>query len=285
MINAVLFPSDYFNKKIADEALSEEYCAAVSCGRFEEILIFSYEDWFVNGRLILSKVPTEERTAVYRGWMMKPQQYRNFYRALKEKGVRLITTPEEYGRFHIYPNIYPALKGDSPGLLIYPQGTKVDLGEVKGRFRRFMVKDYVKSVKGTEFPAFFESDVEEQDFEEWMKVFYRYRAELFTGGICIKEYVELKRYDGKTNEHRVFYINNTPAAVCRNSSQAEYCPPPPRALVEKYSRLESPFYTVDYAELEDGSWKALEAGDGGVSGLTDVQDAESFYRALWACFL
>lgn len=54
----------------------------------------------------------------------------------------------------------------------------------------------------------------------------------------------------------------------------------PESLVEKYSTLPSPFYTVDYAELEDGSWKILEAGDGQVSGLSDNQDADAFFRAL-----
>lgn len=44
--------------------------------------------------------------------------------------------------------------------------------------------------------------------------------------------------------------------------------------------LPSPFYTVDFAELADGSWKILEAGDGQVSGLSDNQNARAFFRAL-----
>ena len=38
-----------------------------------------------------------------------------------------------------------------------------------------------------------------------MEVFYKYRGNLLTGNICIKEYFDLKRYDGRTNEFRVFY--------------------------------------------------------------------------------
>ena len=41
---------------------------------------------------------------------------------------------------------------------------------------------------------------------------------------------------------------------------------------------------VDYAETETGEWKALEAGDGQVSGLSDYQDAEAYYRALYHAF-
>lgn len=34
----------------------------------------------------------------------------------------------------------------------------------------------------------------------------KYRGNLLTGGICIKEFLDLKRYGEKTNEYRVFYI-------------------------------------------------------------------------------
>lgn len=30
--------------------------------------------------------------------------------------------------------------------------------------------------------------------------------------------------------------------------------------------MDSIYYTIDYAELSDGTWKILEAGDGQVSG-------------------
>ena len=59
---------------------------------------------------------------------------------------------------------------------------------------------------------------------------------------------------------------------------------PPKELIEKYQNLSSVFYTVDYAELEDGTWRVIEAGDGEVSGLSDGQDYEAFFRALYHCF-
>ena len=48
--------------------------------------------------------------------------------------------------------------------------------------------------------------------------------------------------------------------------------------------MKSPFYTIDYAELEDGSWKIIEAGDGGVSGLSPGQDAVAWYRSVYRAF-
>ena len=116
-----------------------------------------------------------------------------------------------------------------------------------------------------------------------MEVFYKYRGSLLTGNICIKEYLDLKRYNGKTNEFRVFYADHKIISICRNSIQPDYTAKPPEELVKKYKNLGSPYYTVDYAELSDGSWKIIEAGDGGVSGLSQGQDAGAYYRALyWA---
>ena len=162
--------------------------------------------------------------------------------------------------------------------------TDPDQYKLKRSFGRFMVKDFVKSVKGTEFSKFFDHSITQIEFDRWMDVFYKYRGELLTGGICIKEFLDFKFYDNKTNEYRVFYINHEVATISRNSAQATYAPLPPMSLIEKYKNLDSKYYTIDYAELDDGSWKIIEAGDGEVSGLSEFQDYEQYFRALYQCF-
>ena len=148
-----------------------------------------------------------------------------------------------------------------------------------------MIKDYVKSVKGTDFPVFFENSVTQEEFDFWMNKFYEYRGDLFTGGICVKEFVDLKLYGKSKNEYRVFYINGEVATINRNSGQLDYAAVPPKTLVEKYMHLNSKFYTIDFAELQDGSWIVIEAGDGSVSGLSDFQDYDEFFRKLFYSFL
>lgn len=233
---------------------------------------------------MLNKIPDEVVTAVYRGWMMQPEQYESFYQSLLENKIQLITTPEEYRRFHVFPNIYPLLEEDTAGMIIFPENTPVDLDTVRRSFKRFMVKDYVKSVKGTDFPVYFENTVSKEEFDKWMEVFYKYRGDLFTGGICMKEYLDLKQYNRKTNEYRVYYINHEVAAISRNSGQMALTEAPPGELIGKYRQLPGTFYTIDYAELEDGGWKIIEAGDGQVSGLSEQQDYEAFFRTLYQCF-
>lgn len=281
-VNTILFPSSYFSVRKVDEDLQSEFDAVNDTGLFE-IVLFSYDKWFHEQKLILNRSVKNPCTAIYRGWMMKPEIYRHFYDSLQSVQIRLINAPQEYECFHIFPNIYHQIAEDTAKMLIFPDGTEININEVKQHFSKFMVKDYVKSVKGTAFPKYFDASVTQEEFEEQMKLFYQYRGKLYTGGICIKDYLPLKRYGDKTNEYRVFYINHEIASVSRNSGQGIDAPLPPKHLLEKYQNLASLYYTIDYAELIDGTWKILEAGDGQVSGLSDNQDYSAYFRALYQC--
>lgn len=282
MINTILFPSSYFSIKNVDEDLQEEYDAVMETGLFD-VVLFSYDKWFNEGKLILNSPVDKPCKAVYRGWMMKPEKYSKFYEQLRINGIELLTKPDEYQHFHIFPNVYPKLVSDTAEMIIFPDGDNIDVEDLKKKFHRFMVKDYVKSVKGTSFPKYFDYTVTQEEFDKQMQKFYDYRGGLYTGGICIKEYLSLKRYGERTNEYRVFYINNEIATVSRNSGQGTYTPLPPKELIEKYRTLDSLYYTIDYAELANGEWKILEAGDGQVSGLSDNQDYNAYFRALYHC--
>lgn len=282
-MNMIVFPSYFYDIHKVDEDLRQEYDAVLASGLYD-VALFSYDAWFNDGKLVFDGTSDIEREAVYRGWMMQPEQYERFYAALLSRGVRLVTPPEAYRLMHVFPNVYHLVEEDTAKMEIFPLHTQIDVEELKRKFGRFMVKDYVKSVKGTEFPRYFGHDVTQEDLDRWMEVFYKYRGDLLTGGICIKEYLDLKRYGDHTNEYRVFYINHEIATVCRNSLQGNYTPEPPASLIQKYRNLDSPYYTVDYAELENGSWRVIEAGDGEVSGLSDGQDYEQYFRALYHCF-
>lgn len=262
--------------------MKAEYDAVLETGKFE-ILLFSYDDWFNKGILKLTQPVSFPIKAVYRGWMMKPEQYERFYSQLLKANIQLVTTPQMYSLMHVFPNIYPYLRDDTARLETFPLHEEIDINILKKHFQRFMVKDYVKSVKGTEFPAFFDDSVTQNEFDRWMEIFYHYRGDLLTGGICVKEYLDLRRYDGKINEFRVYYVNHQVASASRNSLQPVYTPEPPDALIEKYRFLDSVFYTIDFAELADGNWKIIEAGDGSVSGLSYQQDYQAFYKALFTC--
>ncbi|MDE6500948.1 MAG: ATP-grasp domain-containing protein [Ruminococcus sp.] len=283
MIDTILFPSSYFSTKEVDEDLKKEYEAVKETGLFN-IIIFGYDKWFNENKLVLNRVPDSPCNAVMRGWMMKPEQYTAFYEKLYNHNIRLITTPEEYTLMHIFPNIYNVFGNDTARMKIFPLHEQIDVESVKKAFGKFMVKDFVKSLKGSQFPKFFDCSVTQEQFNEYMEVFYKYRGNLLTGGICIKEFLDLKRYNGKTNEYRVFYINNKIATVSGNSGQEQNTNQPPTELLEKYSNLQSRYYTIDYAELSDGTWKVIETGDGSVSGLPKNQNIYNYFRTLFYAF-
>ncbi len=284
MVNTIVFPSSFFDTRRVDEDLQQEYDAVVETGLFD-VIIFGYEKWFDEGKLVLANAPSEEVMAVYRGWMMKPEQYETFYSQLQERGIYLVTDPEAYTTMHVFPNVYKFVAKDTAKMQVFPLHQEINIAEVKKEFSRFMVKDYVKSVKGTEFPRYFDHSIDQDTFHQWMEVFYQYRGNLLTGGICIKEFLDLKQYGDRTNEYRVFYMNHEIATVSRNSGQLSTAATPPKALVEKYCNLPSVFYTVDFAELDNGTWQIIEAGDGSVSGLSEGQDYKAFFRALYQCLL
>ena len=278
----VLFPADYFDQNKPDDNFIKEYVAAMENNL--NVLLFSYDTFLEEEKLRLKGDKSLACTVIYRGWMLKPEKYAELYDKLQNVDLQLITTPSEYKRMHSFPEIYPELIEDTAPMIVYDDPDKIDYEQIRNSFRKCMVKDYVKSVKGTDFPKCISTDIGEDEFRGLIRKFLSYRGELYTGGICIKEFLELKLYNEKTNEYRVFYCNNQAITISRNSGQPEYLPEPPEALVKKYSSLNSPFYTVDYAETADGSWKIIEAGDGQVSGLSDFQNAESFYRKLSLIF-
>lgn len=273
----LLFPSDYFDYRKVDEALMAEYEAAKP---YFDIILFNDSKWFDDQRLVLLDNFPEKVKAIYRGWMMKTDDYLIFYQALQEKNIELVTNPIEYKLFHEFPNIYPRLEEDTAKTLIFPSGRTPKMSIIRKHFSKFLIKDYVKSVKDSRFPRYFDSSMSDEELEQYLIEFTKFRGNLFTGGYCFKEFLDLKYYGHSTNEYRIFYFNDTILSISKNSGQFGMCPLPPEELVNKYTGLPSTYYTIDVAELEDGSWKILEAGDGQVSGLSDNQDYDEYFEKL-----
>ncbi len=147
--------------------------------------------------------------------------------------IELVTEPAGYEYFHYFPNVYRSIKGDTPRIITVPLASPYQIKDIQKQFNRFMVKDYVKSVKGTDFPKFFTKKTTEEEYQKAMELFYKYRGELISGGLCFKEYIDLKTYGDKTNEYRVFYVSNEVATISRNSLQPNYTPELPLELINK----------------------------------------------------
>lgn len=274
----ILYPADFFDLKKVDGDYEAEYREALKFPEFR-ILFYNYDDFAAGGKLRFYPSAFEGGLCVYRGWMLQPRAYETLYQALADRGLRLINTPAEYENCHEFPNSYPLLEAFTPGIMVYEMDQAVDWKAVRERLGKFMMKDYVKSVKGSDFPVYFDDSYTDEEMERYREEFIRLRDRLFVKGIVLKEYVDLRKNDGVTNEYRAFYLYGKRITLSKNSNQRRDLPVP-EAFAGRMPRLESNFYTIDFAELEDGRWIVVETGDGQVSGLSPGQYVFKFYEEL-----
>ena len=271
-----LYPSDYFDIKQPDSHYESEHEAMCKIPEFKAIL-FNYDELVHEGRIRIFPKDYYKGNCIYRGWMLNPEQYSSLYNFLDGNGISLINSPKEYDTCHLFPNALPSIEPYTPKSLVFADSSEIDWELVDKTFERFMVKDYVKSVKDTGFPAFFETPVSIAEMESRIAEFIELRGSLLTGGIVLKDYVELKQYTDATNEYRAFYLYGRLLSLSRNSKQPKSCRSVPQDFIDKFANLPSNYYTVDFAELADSNWIVIETGDGQVSGLSPGQIVFKYY--------
>lgn len=275
----ILFPSDFFDIKLVEQNYLEEYNVILNFMQYKGIF-YNY-DTFIEKNIVKFYPPYEKNgLCIYRGWMIKPEFYKHLYNTFLNSGIKFINNPQEYNNCHLFPNSYEKLKDITPKTIWYSDYKNINWEYVFNSFSRFIIKDYVKSVKGFNFPKYFENTFTKEQMNFYVKKFVDLRDNLYTGGIVIKEFVDLKIYGNTTNEYRAFYVMNELLSVNQNSGQDLLAPSVPKELLKKCSYLESNFYTVDFAECSDGSWIVIEVGDGQVSDIPQGQNIFEFYKKI-----
>lgn len=89
----MLFPSDYYSLNSPNVNFSAEVDAVVATDGLEAAF-FNFDDYIEGGSLALNK-PVEHlpKLVIYRGWMMKPEQYRRFHSDLVSLGLEPLVSP------------------------------------------------------------------------------------------------------------------------------------------------------------------------------------------------
>ena len=281
-----IFCSHPLNKKSVDEDYMEEYQAA---GLNHSCALFSYEDLEV-GKLSLYGEDIKGLT-IYRGWMMSPNMYENFYNLLLERGIQLINTPKEYAKYHLLPGWYKDFESSTP-FSIWSESKNIEdaLRLTDGLEGAFIIKDYVKSRKHEWYDACFIKNIEDKaEAARIIENFITRQGENLEGGVVLRKFDSLKCI-GKhkdsgmpiSEEYRIFvfkgeiliadnYWNDSGEL---NITEDEY------TLIESIiSEIESSFITIDLARKTDGNLIIMEMGDGQVSGLQQMDEYE-FYGAF-----
>lgn len=278
MKTTILLPCSYFDRDKSDDVFAAEHRAVQDMTELD-VRLCNFDEFDEGSNLKLDRPANEPTACIWRGWMMTPKQYVRFRKQCGRLGLNLITSPEAYELMHCFPNACKLISpGDTPRMVVF--GDRMSAGVVNGAFDAFMMKDFVKSVKQTGFPQRIETPLTQDECDELTEEFIRLRGDLYTGGIVCKQYVELKRYAMRANEWRGFYLGRRLLTLSGNSMQPPTCPKPADDLVARMEGFASPFYTVDFGELEDGTWTVLETGDGQASGLAAEITPEAFYATL-----
>lgn len=281
-----IFCSHPLNKKSVDEDYMEEYQAA---GLNHSCALFSYEDLEV-GKLSLYGEDIKGLT-IYRGWMMSPNMYENFYNLLLERGIQLINTPKEYAKYHLLPGWYKDFESSTP-FSIWGESKNIEdaLRLTDGLEGAFIIKDYVKSRKHEWYDACFIKDIrDKENTERVINNFINRQSSNLEGGVVLRKFESLKSIGNHkdsgmpiSEEYRIFvfkgeiliadnYWNDSGEL---NITEDEY------TLIESIiSEIESSFITIDLARKTDGNLIIMEMGDGQVSGLQQMDEYE-FYGAF-----
>ena len=276
----ILFPCEYDNLKNVDDNFQLEYNACITNNL--EVALFDHDLFVSDNKLKTTLKDYSDAQIILRSWMLTKPEYFNLYDSLDE---RLINNPWQYLYCHHYPNVAQDIKE-----FITPVNCWFPLEEMNDDLIEtiqdnihtdILIKDYVKSEKGTDL-FIIEKDEIKKNLKSIVERFVEQRGSLFNEGIVLKEVVDLKRYNGTTNEWRCFVYNEEILTLTLNSElEIESNKPDINFLKEiAYNITKSNFYTIDVAELEDGSWKVLEVGDGQVSGLASMQNELVFYSVL-----
>jgi hypothetical protein len=278
----ILFPSvPYTLEKGVDEDYRTEANVCKLLGI--EYYTFDYDTFTDNGEICHNINFDDTCTVIYRGWMIKPEQYSKLYNFISWKSegkIYLINSSIQYKNCHCFPNVYPFLSEYTPEIIELITWEDVIKKEITFDF---FIKDYVKSTKN-QFGEVkkLSKHISREELLDEISTFIKDRDKLFTGNIVLKEFVDLKRIDEKTNEWRVFYFNGEFLTYFQNSYLKTNEHPHLRMIRDVGSLIahRSNFFTVDFALTENNDWIVIETGDGQVSGLAKGKEL-LFYNTIF----
>jgi len=243
------------------------------------------------------QVPTDAGRAIYRGWMLRAEQYEALSDALKARGVELRTTPAAYRHTHHFPESYALIEGETPESHWLPAPVDPASSELSAVLERFgdgplIVKDWVKSRKHEWEEACFIPDASDTGHAvKVISTFIERQGESLVGGIVLRAFERFETIGEHprsglpmAQEVRAFILDGEP--FCVTPYWGQQMPADAREAVaqldEVWCRIDSPFFTADVARRDDGVWRIVELGDAQVAGLPDGLEPVDFYRRFAA---
>lgn len=299
MYDIIMCSHPMFSRTLPDESYSQEYDAAKQLTNVHWFDIHS-SDIIANA---VFKNKTDNKKAIYHGWMLPFEQYRRFYNQCLEKDIELINSPEQYIACHHFNGWYNSLER------LTPKSTIIEIGLLRtmmDQVRVFMkenncaviIKDYVKSLKHNwDDACFIPKDANPLHISKVLATFLAIKNEMndLQGNLVVRQFVNLKQI-GLHNkskmplaqEFRTFVMNGKPIFTSKYWDQGSYQEHlPPSEFISKvadkvFAVTHNNLFTIDVAQLDNGDWTCIEVGDGQVSAVPDQEDKLEFFKKLLA---
>jgi hypothetical protein len=262
----LLAPADTLRPSRPDEHFAAEAEAAAAMGMDVALVDHDALSEADGAERAVRRVPGGAGDAVYRGWMLRSEQYAAFNFALAGRGVRLRTDSDQYRRAHELPWWYPPLAAFTPASAWTAGDDREDFGRACAVLGSgpAVIRDYVKSMKHYWDEAAFIPDV--ADAAAAWKIASRFRElreEEFTGGFVLRRY---EPFD--LAEARTWWVDGECRLITAHPDTPGELPPGDLDVTSFGPALKSlglPFVTLDLACRADGLWRVMELGDGQVS--------------------
>ncbi len=240
-----LYPSDPLRPKHVDDNYAAEFFAITAAGFGASV--FSLEE-FQAGSFKASP-PLPAATVLYRGWMLAQADYESLVAAVSTAGAKCFVDTKSYLAAHHLPNWYPAVAEFSPETRIFSPTADLAAELRLLDWPAYFIKDYVKSLK-TSIGSII-SNPEEADVVATEMRRFRGTVE---GGFCVR------RVEGflPETERRFFVFNSIPFSASGEN---------PAIVATCARRIQSPFFSMDIVQRNDGVLRLVEIGDGQVSDL------------------
>ncbi|MEO5684920.1 MAG: ATP-grasp domain-containing protein [Chitinophagaceae bacterium] len=295
----ILFCSNPLDNKTVDFDYQDEFAAATQ--NSFTIHLFSFENLTEDkdAEFATRKIKKSEtsKIIIYRGWMLKPNQYVLLYNALLNKNYQLINSPTEYQNCHYFPDSYRFISGHTPkSIWVTINNQQVNYDEVLSEIETFgnfplIVKDFVKSQKHYwDTACFIPSATDKEKVKSVVGKFVELQNTDLNEGLVFREFADLSNLTIHSKsgmplkqEYRLFFLNRQLLASYDYWEEGEYSVddnPPFDLFKEIGQNIESNFFSMDIAKKKNGDWIIIELGDGQVAGLPDKVDSIQFYNLV-----
>ena len=225
---------------------------------------------------------TATGAAIYRGWMLRSEQYAGLADALGRRGVILRTAPDEYQAGHEFPGWYPRMASVTPQSVWTVGDGREDFERARSELGTgpAVLRDYTKSMKHYWHEAAFIPDLADAT-AAWSVAsrFRQLRGDDFVGRVRAAPIRRVHRGRGAhlVGRWRMPDGHGTPGHLRRRGARAILIWEPIAPLI---AALRLPFVTVDLARRTDGVWRVIELGDGQVSDRPASMPADAFVASL-----